>query len=499
MATETAPIELPAHRRSYISPVRESPNVNDPNWIPVLSDVDLQKLSQYVEREVTPQTPTATYSPFPPRPSSPPKQRPPLQHNYSKSSLAPESVVSELEAEPLPPRTSSPLPPRISSRKNVTSPSPLSADPSSQHLRHTSADAPSSDGQETVTSDGAADASAAPSTIGTESLLEGQYYTLPDAPITKEDIQPAQIMSGRSSVASNRTKSSVMPPTSKYNRKNVASSAGRPPTIRSQPVTPHESPRISPQALSTAPLPASEPLPSPQVPFGGEAPPIPDMSAKIQTRKSSTSDRRQRALHSHPSNVSLHSQARSRANSASEEEGIAPKVPSVRHKPRKSTDSRPGTSRSPRSTIYDAQTPTPAPTTPLPQLPPEARTRPTTPAPTRPTTRDGHVSKQIQPPPEAHLPSHSVPTKTSEHTRMMSFMTTTSQVIFRRFDDVHVKLLLCLQDEIAQLEQELMTLESGAPVTGDKTGQKMRVMRELRRVVAEYGESHPIQHSTFTS
>lgn len=53
---------------------------------------------------------------------------------------------------------------------------------------------------------------------------------------------------------------------------------------------------------------------------------------------------------------------------------------------------------------------------------------------------------------------------------------------------MHVKLLLCLQDEIAQLEQELNAMESGTPAIGDSPGQKMKVMRELRRVVAEYGE-----------
>ena len=41
---------------------------------------------------------------------------------------------------------------------------------------------------------------------------------------------------------------------------------------------------------------------------------------------------------------------------------------------------------------------------------------------------------------------------------MASFMTNTSTMVFRRFDDVHVKLLLCLQDEIGQLERELMRL-----------------------------------------
>ena len=492
MATELVAIELPAGRRSYITPSRDLSPTNDhsnPNWIPVLDNVDLQKLSEFMEKgatpSVTPHTPSASYSPFPPRASSP-KQRPMLQHNYSKSSLAPETVVenpTELEAEPLPPRSSS---------KKHASPSPIMVDPSTQHLRHTSAAASSSDGQETVTSDSTADVSIAPSTVRTASLVEEQYYTLPTAPVEKEDIQPPtpQLLSGRSSVASVRTMSSVKPPTSKYNRKNVNPTTGRPPTgrpptIRSQPTTPHESPRMSPQSTLLPSLPLAEPLPSPQVPFPTEPPPVPE-SPRLQPSKSTAAERKQRALHSHPSNVSLVSQTRSRANSTSDEDGIAPKPPSIRHKPRKSTDSRGGT---PRSTIYDAQPQSPAPTAPLPQLPPEARTRPTTP---RPSTRDSHIHRQIQPPPEAYIAPPSFAVKTSDHNRMASFMTTTSQVIFRRFDDVHVKLLLCLQDEIAQLEQELMTLETGASATGDRNLQTMRVMRELRRVVAEYGKPRSV-------
>ena len=66
-------------------------------------------------------------------------------------------------------------------------------------------------------------------------------------------------------------------------------------------------------------------------------------------------------------------------------------------------------------------------------------------------------------------------------------MTSTNTLIFRRFDDVHVRLLLCLQDEIALLEQQLIKLDASAPSLGDKTMQKMQIMRELRRVVAEYG------------
>ena len=71
-----------------------------------------------------------------------------------------------------------------------------------------------------------------------------------------------------------------------------------------------------------------------------------------------------------------------------------------------------------------------------------------------------------------------------------SFMTANDTVIFRRFDDVHVQLLLCLQDEITQLERELMGLESASMTRSDRDIERSRVIRELRKVVAEYGESH---------
>jgi hypothetical protein len=137
--------------------------------------------------------------------------------------------------------------------------------------------------------------------------------------------------------------------------------------------------------------------------------------------------------------------------------------------------SRPTTPRS----IYDSVQPTPAPTTPLPQLPPEAFNSSNS---RRPSVRT--LSK----PSEAHIASASIVnlSKPSDHTEMADFMSRKSTVIFRRFDDVHVKLLLCLQDEIQQLEEELFALENSQ--AGEQPGHKMRIMRELRRVVAEYGE-----------
>ncbi len=271
-----------------------------------------------------------------------------------------------------------------------------------------------------------------------------------------------------------------MPPTSKSNRKPLPSiGGGRPPTIKSQATTPRDSPRMTAMPVSNASLPLVEPLPSPKIVPVAETTSAPSGPLPaIQASKSSASDRRARALNSHPSHPSLHSlAARSRANSNSDEEMMLPRPPSIKHKARKSTDSRSAS----RNGLFDGQIPTPAPTTPLPQLPPEARTRP--------STRDGLGIKVPPTPVEAHVAGPTRHTRTADHSRMASFMTTRSQIIFRRFDDVHVKLLLCLQDEISQLEQELSVLEEGSAGGGEKTSQQMRIMRELRRVVAEYGEN----------
>jgi hypothetical protein len=80
--------------------------------------------------------------------------------------------------------------------------------------------------------------------------------------------------------------------------------------------------------------------------------------------------------------------------------------------------------------------------------------------------------------------------RASEHPEIASFMTEKNTLVFRRFDDVHVRLLLCLQSEISQLEKELSMLGSSTSQgnSAEKMAQTMRVLRELRRVVAEYGK-----------
>lgn len=80
---------------------------------------------------------------------------------------------------------------------------------------------------------------------------------------------------------------------------------------------------------------------------------------------------------------------------------------------------------------------------------------------------------------------------------MAEFMKTKKTTVFRRFDEVHVRLLLHLQDEISALEKELLELEEAGSGRSDTTVRKANVMRELRKVLAEYGKSSATPPSTY--
>jgi hypothetical protein len=78
---------------------------------------------------------------------------------------------------------------------------------------------------------------------------------------------------------------------------------------------------------------------------------------------------------------------------------------------------------------------------------------------------------------------------------LVSHMTETQNLIFRRFDDVHVRLLLYLQDEIAQLEAQLRTLDEQNTVERglhngtfreDIDRVRVDIMEKLRICVGEY-------------
>lgn len=78
---------------------------------------------------------------------------------------------------------------------------------------------------------------------------------------------------------------------------------------------------------------------------------------------------------------------------------------------------------------------------------------------------------------------------------LVSHMTETQNLIFRRFDDLHVRLLLYLQDQISQLETQLRTLdEQNIAENGIHNGtfredvdiERVDTMEKLRICVAEY-------------
>jgi hypothetical protein len=483
MATEVAPVELPTGRRSYYNtgtPI----DIHDPNWIPVLDNAVYKPQLSPTEKEVFSGPLPATFSLFPSQPvhTSPkqpantsPKPRPGFSHNYTKSSLAPESVGSDSDSRSQSPQDSiEPLP-------SIPSSFQVAQDGSRGHQRQaTATTAASNEEKISVSTEAQADVS------GGTSVEEAENASVVDDRAESRQSQPMDQIaesvvspSIRSSLASTTKKAGVVP-TSKYNRKPVGSMANiRPSPVPSAPQTPHESPRLAAAAtFLPEPVPVAQPLPSPRLP-PFELPQYPERdSSRLHAAKSTASERRQRALHSHPSNVSL----RSNRNSSSDDAEIVPKPPSVRSKSRKSTDSRAAT---PRSTIYDSQFPTPAPTTPLPQLPPEAHIQAR-----RPSTRDTSRQRPQQLPADEPLPSPAIASFQINHARVASYMTEKNTIVLRRFDDVHARLLLSLQEEIAQLEQELEKLENpespGNP--SEKILAKARVLRELRKVVAEYGK-----------
>jgi len=98
MAVTIPPVELPTDRRSYLN-TAPGPDIHDPNWIPVLDSARYKPPSPSAEKEALPLTP-GSFSLFPNQSqSNSPRPRPPLSHNYSKSSLAPESLASDSRSQ----------------------------------------------------------------------------------------------------------------------------------------------------------------------------------------------------------------------------------------------------------------------------------------------------------------------------------------------------------------------------------------------------------------
>ncbi|RMZ78567.1 hypothetical protein DV738_g3816, partial [Chaetothyriales sp. CBS 135597] len=437
--TDTAPIELPTTRRSFVAapPPSNALNIHDKNWIPVLDSTNLRNTQ---DLDLTLSISDSLYSfPKPISRSSSSIQRPKLTQKHSQSSLAPDSPTT-VPGEESPKARSGP-------KK-----SPLASAPSHH-----------GDGQDTATS-------AMPRTGGSGSNIEEQSYSLPDVPVSKNDIHPpVKREPAPMSPSTNPSRASVFPPTSKYNRKPVGGTAAtRPSSSKSQVATLSESPKLQPA------LPPPPDIPHPPQAAAEETSQAKPLPTRKLSCKSGVSERRGRNLASPKSALSLFTQFPAQSQpqaqtscvnspSSSDDADIRTRPPSTRHK----------TMSAGQLHIHSQSRPSSSHASTMPQIQASSQAVP----PALPATP---LAPTSLPHPDT-LPRPA----TNEHVELAEFMSRRSTVIFRRFDDVHVKLLFCLQDEIAQLEEELGQLEAAS--APDKTGPKMiRVMRDLRKVVAEY-------------
>ena len=557
----TAPVELPTKRNSYQFPTTTQ-DIHSPSWIPLLNGATTSTTTvdrePFVEKEVSPYN-SSSFSPIS-TPAVRTPRRPSLLQSRANSSFAAETSTGELEA-PVPKLP--PAPPVPESKPHQQGLELPATRPQSRYYeRHQPVPSPD-DTQDTTDTDGTSD-SVRVASVGTSSLLGDQVYTLPQRTSSREDML-SKPLSASSSISSTRQFQTIAPPTSKYSRKPLPSTSKVHSAAPSVAQTPRQTPQPSPKL---APVPDADPYPTPAtesraaeytetypMPPEPEQVPTQKPSGSLAASKSSASQRRKRALHSHPSNVSL----KSRPNSSSDDsDAVVPALPTSRpsssHHPRKSTDSRTGQ----RLTLFESQNPSPAPTSPLPELPTHARASkknsislpgpsplssqvPTpalpilsqdsllssvnyfvtplgspNPNPALKTTSPNlTAAAAISSPPTtqyrtspmpslpapvaksahvARLSSASAPPPPSrDHEALSSFMTRSSTLIFRRFDEVHVQLLLHLQDEIAQLEKELVELDTTTSVAkAERDLRRIKILRELRGLVAEYGK-----HSSF--
>lgn len=456
-----AAIELPTNRQSryYDGP---SINVHDPNYIPVLSGG--------AELKVDFSQPSFSALPSIPKPHENAVQ---TSLKRSKSGSAPEMVVFNHNAHP--------LPSRMLTRPKNDEPQELG----SPHSPVVANDPTSSGSEDNTVSNSEG------STVGLENV-----FVIPGnaAPRLEEIKRPLVPHSARSSISSTK-KSHV--PTSRFNQKSPSLPALPPNSLQHSAHSPLASRVTSPEPVPSrrqspeAFTPISTPISSARI----EEPPkaYQTNSPRLHATKSTATDKRVKGNRSHFSAVSVKTTETSLLDET-EEVRFIPQltIPETEH----------STTRS-RGHSICSQVPTPAPTTPLPDLPPTART---------PSIRGGKTpltEKSMPPLPVSKSPpllpspkpssihSPAVSSTHTDHVEMAEFMTSKKMTIFRRFDDVHVRLLLHLQDEISALEKELKQIEEAGAGRPDTATRKANVMRELRKALAEYGELCVLNSSNF--
>lgn len=466
MAAAGIAIELPTNRHSryFDGPVLD---VHDPDYIPVLNEAEIKVDFGQPSFSALPSIPTLH------------KNASQTSLKRSKSGSAPETVVHS-------PSSSAH---RVPSQRTAAS---KNAPPRSLQEIASSYDPMRDNGYPTSSSEDDRTESSEASTMGAFPSLEEQVFVVPgNAALKVDEIQfPAVPHSARSSISS--SKNSFVP-TSRYNKKqpslrSVPPSAFQPHRHTKTPLSPRgASPELNliqqqqqhfqQQTLQEAPRATPSPMISPSMEASPAASPV--STPRMQPMKFTASERRARALHSHPSNLSL----KSKRTSIGEEPDEMPLMLQATI-----TNSRASSTRSRSQSICNSTQPTPAPDVPLPELPPSAKRPPTR---ERPRTTE----KPIEKPAAVHNPntpstflSPPLSAPTNDRVEMAKFMTTRKTTVFRRFDEVHVRLVLHLQDKISALEKELLETEEAGPGRPDTVVRKANVMGELRKVLAGYGE-----------
>jgi hypothetical protein len=484
MATLTSPVELPTSRNSY-QHVETGGDIKNPQWIPVLRKLE----SQYdpsQEKELSPYT-GASFSPMPTYMLESPQHarpKPSSIHSYSRSSVAPETVELEAASPPPPVPPIPPIPQQTPRHMNFELPAtrPTSRYFEKTHITGLSGDVTMASTDTETTADMSRSESNAGTSTTTDDAASVQAPAvvkdekpLQAPPAVKEETPSLYPRSTRSSFSSTK-KYSIGPPTSKFNRKPAPALPSRITSLQYEANGPSTTPSKTTPFHSRTQTPVPSPRLTATQPQPVDLKPFPSTSSKTPS------------LRLTPSNASLSSHSSSDNSAPVAVPTLAQETQRLGYGRRKSTAS---------VQSQQAKSDMKALTLSLPSaiaIEKESRERLVEQQEPLPII-EKREEVRIEKPETAILAPQPRPGPSSG---ISSFMTANDTVIFRRFDEVHVQLLLCLQDEITQLERELLRLESAIMTRSDRDIERNRVIRELRKVVAEYGKSRlaqRLQHS----
>ena len=465
-----APIELDVKRNSYWNPDTVI-DIKNPRWIPVLGSVQTPEEAMG-EKEALPTSNStnlkkSTQSPSPANPQ-PPKHK---THTYSKSSSAPETIVRPEASSPLPP-----LPPSLAGVAVDKSTSVAASIP----LPPTTDSSTSNNSPRAITR-----------TVSNEDLTPQAF-----GPNTSEDVTTPRPNATSSAL---KKQHYITPPTSRYNRKPASAKSGQPPLqsptesisqsavaderyILPHPVPQHQSDSLAPGAPGEPRTPSfsaaqRELSPPPQ---SGAGSPLLSVSASPPFQDSPTSE-----TYNIPPPTTLPPDPPVSAIS----------LPTVDENEAESTPILPAFSQATPCHEHHPQCQMHPNQRHLQSVPNQQESDQSAQAAIRKQSRS-------EPRPSFSQKQYSAEAQQADQSRsvgyagLVSFMTENDAIIFRRFDDVHMRLLLFLQNEIAQLEIKLKRLDEinkemdgmhDGSLRGDSADERMKVMLRLRGTVRDYG------------